>query len=123
MGRGLAVGDLDNDGRIDALIVAQNEPLVVFSATKRRGSRSLPHHSAGGDDIEPRRGGGAGHVRAGGRTRVGAIGGGSYQSASDPRLHFGLGTSDGSNRSRFDGLPDDWINTENLRADRAYRAP
>ena len=27
LGRGLAVGDLDNDGRIDAVVLAQNEPL------------------------------------------------------------------------------------------------
>ncbi len=30
VGRGLAVGDLDNDGRTDALMVAQNEPMVDF---------------------------------------------------------------------------------------------
>jgi hypothetical protein len=34
-------------------------------------------------------------VVAGGRRRVTyRVGGGSYQSASDPRLHFGLGTAD-----------------------------
>ena len=30
IGRGLAAGDLDNDGRVDLLIVAQNEPLAYF---------------------------------------------------------------------------------------------
>ena len=30
VGRGLAAGDLDNDGRCDAVIVAQNEPLAYF---------------------------------------------------------------------------------------------
>ncbi len=30
VGRGLAVGDIDNDGRLDAVMVAQNEPLVEF---------------------------------------------------------------------------------------------
>ena len=30
MGRGLAAGDLDNDGRVDALVVSQNEPLAYF---------------------------------------------------------------------------------------------
>ena len=30
IGRGLAIGDLDNDGRVDAVMVAQNEPLVYL---------------------------------------------------------------------------------------------
>ena len=30
VGRGLAAGDLDNDGRVDALVVAQDEPLAYF---------------------------------------------------------------------------------------------
>ena len=30
LGRGLAIGDLDNDGRVDALVVADNEPLVYL---------------------------------------------------------------------------------------------
>ena len=37
VGRGLAVGDLDNDGRVDALIVAQDSPLAYFhNRTPRR---------------------------------------------------------------------------------------
>ncbi len=30
VGRGLAVGDLDNDGRLNAVMAAQNDPIVVF---------------------------------------------------------------------------------------------
>src|SRR5262249_52425283 len=30
LGRGLAAGDLDNDGRVDAVLVALDEPLVVL---------------------------------------------------------------------------------------------
>ena len=38
LGRGLAVGDLDNDGRLDAVVVAQNEPLIyLHNRTSDRG--------------------------------------------------------------------------------------
>ena len=36
LGRGLAAGDLDNDGRIDALLVALDEPLVVLRNRSER---------------------------------------------------------------------------------------
>ena len=39
-GRGLAVGDLDNDGRLDLLIVPQNQPLAYFH-NRTGGGRSL----------------------------------------------------------------------------------
>ena len=38
LGRGLAAGDLDNDGRIDLLVLAQDEPLAYFhNQTERAG--------------------------------------------------------------------------------------
>jgi enediyne biosynthesis protein E4 len=91
VGRGLAAGDLDNDGRVDLLIVAQDRPLAFF------------HNRSGGDGhfVTFRLAGTASNrdgvgarvaVTAGGRRRAALrCGGGSYQSASDPRLHFGLG--------------------------------
>ena len=64
VGRGLAAGDLDNDGRVDAVIVAQNEPLAYFhNRTPERGPvRDVP---ARRDEVEPRwrRGQGHGHGR------------------------------------------------------------
>jgi hypothetical protein len=89
--RGLAIGDLDNDGRPDLVISHQNEPVVVL-----RNEADAGRHWLG---IEL---GGKGHrdvagarvvVEAGGRrlTRF-AKGGSSYLSSGDRRLVFGLGT-------------------------------
>jgi hypothetical protein len=95
VGRGLAVGDLDDDGRLDALLISQNEPLVflhnradpdrgAFVTFRLEGTRSNR------DGI-----GAVVAVTAGGRTRVAIrFGGGSYLSAADLRVHFGLGSSD-----------------------------
>ncbi len=94
VGRGLAAGDLDNDGRVDALILAQNEPLAYFhNRTKSVGhfvTFRLEGTKSNRDGV-----GASVTVMAGGRRQVAQrTGGGSYQSANDPRLHFGLGDND-----------------------------
>ena len=89
LGRGLAEGDLDNDGRVDALIVAQNEPLIYLHNLTRAGhfvTLRLEGTTSNRDAI-----GAKVTLTAGGRRQVAQrTGGGSFQSASDPRLHFGL---------------------------------
>ncbi len=94
VGRGLAVGDLDNDGRPDAVILAQNEPLAYFHNQSERVGRFIIFRLEG--TRSNRDGVGARvTIQAGGRRQVAQrVGGGSYQSANDPRVHFGLGESD-----------------------------
>ena len=92
IGRGLALGDLDNDGRLDAVVLNQNEPLVyLHNATKGSGHFirfSLQGTKSNRDGVGARV-----TIACGGRRLMAErVGGGSYQSASDPRLHFGLGT-------------------------------
>src|SRR4029077_19232627 len=82
------------DGRVDALILAQNEPLAYFhNRTKSVGhfvTFRLEGTKSNRDGV-----GASVTVMAGGRRQVAQrTGGGSYQSANDPRLHFGLGDSD-----------------------------
>ncbi len=93
VGRGLAAGDLDNDGRCDAVILAQNEPLAYFHNRSERVGRFvtilLEGTKSNRDGVGARV-----TVTAGGWRQVAPrLGGGSYQSANDPRLHFGLGRS------------------------------
>ncbi len=90
LGRGLAAGDLDNDGRIDALVVAQNEPLVFLHNQTRAGhflTIALEGTASNRDGV----GAGVAVVASSERRLAQRVGGGSYQSAGDPRLHFGLG--------------------------------
>jgi hypothetical protein len=92
--RGLAAGDLDDDGRIDLLIVNQNEPATYLKNESGRAGRFIGFRLEGTKSNRDAVGARV-TVTAGGRRLTSwRIGGGSYLSASDPRLHFGLGDAD-----------------------------
>ncbi len=121
VGRGLAVVDLDNDGRLDALLVSHGAPLALLrNQTPSPGhflTLSLEGTATNRDGVGARV-----EVTAGGRTQVATrFGGGSYLSASDPRLHFGLGPA-----SKVDRVDVAWPSGrkdrfEGLAADKGYR--
>jgi tetratricopeptide (TPR) repeat protein len=94
VGRGLASGDLDNDGRVDALLIAQNEPPVyLHNRTESKGAHFAVFRLQG--TKSNRDGVGASVTITAGACKLVAqrFGGGSYQTAGDPRLHFGLGAA------------------------------
>jgi thioredoxin-like negative regulator of GroEL len=123
VGRGLAIGDLDNDGWLDALMVSQNEPLLELhnetDKQRRRGhfiSIRLEGTRSNRDGV-----GAMVSVTSGARTQVAQRhGGASFQSAGDPRLHFGIGACDRAQSVEVrwpSGLVD---RHRNLEADRGY---
>ena len=120
IGRALAVGDLDNDGRTDAVIISHRSPLGFFhNQTLAAGhwvDFVLEGTRSNRDGI-----GAVVTVTSGGRARrAWRFGGGSFQSASDPRLHFGLGPG------RVDTVEVRWPSGQvdrftNLVSDHLYR--
>ncbi len=116
VGRALAVGDLDNDGRQDMLIVALDGPLAYFR-NRTGGGHSVTFRLEGTAANRDAVGARVAVIARGRRRTAWRLGGGSYQSSSDPRLHFGLGEADrvesvevawpSGRVDRFDGLPAD----------------
>lgn len=91
MGRGLAVGDLDNDGRIDAVIQSQNDPLLHLRNTTKSKLHWVTLKLMG---VKSNRDGVGSKLTVHfgeHRKTVWRVGGGSFQSASDGHLHVGLG--------------------------------
>jgi hypothetical protein len=93
VGRGVAVGDYDNDGDPDVLMLCVGEPPRLLrndggSANRWLGLRLVGTRS-GRDAVGARVA-----LRAGDRRQVRAlVGGASYLTVSDPRLLFGLGSA------------------------------
>ena len=91
VGRGLATGDFDNDGRVDALVVdSEGKPLLLHNESAPVGhwlSLKLVGTKSNRDGI-----GAIVTVKAGGLTQTRLCHtDGSYLSASDVRVHIGLG--------------------------------
>jgi len=90
-GRGLAFGDFDNDGDMDALIMNVNEPPSLLRNDAPAGNRWIKIRLEG---VKSNRSAIGARVlaRYGGKVQVQEVlSQSSYLSASDPRLHFGLG--------------------------------
>jgi tetratricopeptide (TPR) repeat protein len=120
IGRALAAGDLDNDGRVDGLVLGHDGPLAYlhnqsagcghFVVLRLEGTRS--NRDAVGARVV---------VTAGGIHHTAwRIGGGSYQSASDPRLHIGIGRADCLDAIEVTWPSGDVQRFQHLPVDRGY---
>ncbi|MBV9851728.1 MAG: CRTAC1 family protein, partial [Armatimonadetes bacterium] len=93
VGRGLAVGDFDNDGKVDALVVdSEGTPLLLHNDSPHPGhwlSLTLIGTRSNRDGY-----GALVTVTAGGLTQTRLChADGSYLSSSDKRVHVGLGAA------------------------------
>ncbi len=92
--RGLALADIDNDGRLEALINSQNERPALLAQTGEAWENWILLDLEGTESNRSAIGARV-LVRSSGRSQSGEVrGGGSYISQHDLRLHFGLGASD-----------------------------
>ena len=106
VGRGLCPGDFNNDGRVDLLVTFLDLPAAIYvNNSEQKGhwlSVRLVEPQLGGRDAI---GAQATLVTTGRRQNRWLAGGGSYQCASDFRLHFGLGAE-----KQFDAIEVVWPN-------------
>lgn len=91
VGRGLAIGDIDNDGRLDAVVTTNDGPLYVLRNATPTPNHwlilKLVGHKSNRDAI-----GAEVKVVTGKIVQVATVTtAGSYLSSSDKRVHFGLG--------------------------------
>jgi hypothetical protein len=93
LGRGLALGDFDGDGRID-FVVSQNSGPPLMAHNRAAGGNWITLELEGAGKSNRDAIGAAVTLTANGKTqRAQIMGGTSYCSASDMRLHFGLGSA------------------------------
>jgi enediyne biosynthesis protein E4 len=93
LGRGVALGDLDNDGRVDVVISHTNAPVALLQNVAPRSRDWLGVTLRGRDGREPI--GARLTLTQGGRTQTRVVkGGGSYLSTSDSRAVFALEAGD-----------------------------
>jgi hypothetical protein len=91
-GRGLAIGDFDNDGAVDVLVAVNNDSPVLLKNTSAKGNHwvgiKLVGKKANCDAVGARI-----TWKAGDLKRYAAkVGGGSYLASHDPRLVLGIGS-------------------------------
>ena len=91
-GRGMAVGDLFNDGKLDAVINVMDGHPVLLRNVNPDHNHWLELKLIGGPKSPRDAVGAAVYVTANGvKQRADVLSGGSYLSSNDSRPHFGLG--------------------------------
>jgi enediyne biosynthesis protein E4 len=91
VGRGLAIGDIDNDGRLDAVVTGNDGALYVLHNSTQTQNHWLTLLLAGHKSNRDAIGAEVKLETAKGSQMATVATAGSYLSSSDKRVHFGLG--------------------------------
>jgi hypothetical protein len=91
VGRGLAIGDIDNDGRLDAVVTSNDGALYVLHNSTQTQSHWLTLELVGHKSNRDAIGAEVKLTTAKGSQWATVTTAGSYLSSSDKRVHFGLG--------------------------------
>jgi len=90
--RGMAIGDIDNDGRVDAIVTTNDGPAYILHNETFTQNHWLTLRLVGHKSNRDGIGAQVKLVTAKGTQFATVTTAGSYLSASDKRVHFGLGT-------------------------------
>jgi len=93
VGRGMAIGDIDNDGRIDAVVTENGGPAHVLLNKTETQNHWITLHLTGHKSNRDGIGATVELKTAQGSQWATVTTSSGYMSAGDPRVHFGLGTS------------------------------
>jgi hypothetical protein len=91
LGRGMAIGDIDNDGRIDAVVTTNDGPIHVLHNETRTSNHWLILHLVGHKSNRDAIGAQVKIQTLKGAQFATVTTASSYLSSSDKRVHFGLG--------------------------------
>jgi len=89
--RGMAIGDIDNDGRLDAVVLENNGPLHILRNETDTQNHWLTLNFVGHKSNRDAIGASVKLVTTEGSQYANVTTSGSYLSSSDKRVHFGLG--------------------------------
>ena len=89
--RGMAVGDFDNDGRIDAVVTTNDGPAYILHNETQSANHWITLHLVGHKSNRDALGAEVKIITTSGSQLATVTTAGSYLSSSDKRVHFGLG--------------------------------
>jgi hypothetical protein len=93
VGRGMAIGDIDNDGRIDAVVSTNGGPAHILHNETVTTNHWITLHLTGHKSNRDGIGAVVKLTTAQGSQWVTVTTSSGYLSSSDPRVHFGMGNS------------------------------